>query len=327
MQIDATERSRYPDLAGAGRIADTMSGDGVSGPASWIILDVEGTLVPTAYVHTTLFDYARAGLRDWIIRNAGTPVGAEALDAVRRSAGLPGPAGLSRSAGLSGSAGPSESAGTTRSATADPADLDEIVTVLLDWTAQDRKDPALKAIQGFVWQEGYARGELRTPLFPDVPPALHRWRAAGYRLGIFSSGSVAAQQAVFSRTDAGDLRDLFVCHFDPQGVGSKRESAAYRAMSAGLTGVDRGRTGADDGQTGVDREWTGDGGRTGADDGRAGAGGRAMFLSDVPAELDAAAAAGWRTLGVARAGEPFGDADFGAHRVVRGLDRETGVDR
>ena len=41
-----------------------------------------------------------------------------------------------------------------------------------------------------------------------------------------------------------------------------------------------------------------------------------MFLSDVPAELHAAAAAGWQTVGVARDGEPFGDADFGPHRTV-----------
>ncbi|MFD0663183.1 hypothetical protein [Thermocatellispora tengchongensis] len=36
----------------------------------------------------------------------------------------------------------------------------------------------------------------------------------------------------------------------------------------------------------------------------------------MPAELDAAAAAGWRTIGVRRPGEPSENADFGAHPVV-----------
>jgi methionine salvage enolase-phosphatase E1 len=42
-----------------------------------------------------------------------------------------------------------------------------------------------------------------------------------------------------------------------------------------------------------------------------------LFLSDVPAELDATALAGWQTVGLARAGEPFADADFGPHRTIR----------
>lgn len=263
MKIDGAARLRFPDPADAGRIADAVSSDIVSGGPFWIILDVEGTLVPTDYVHATLFDYARAALPGWITRYADTPAGRDALAAVRRAAGLPGAAG--------------------------PA---EILAVLLAWIEEDRKEPALKTLQGFVWQQGYASGELRTPLFPDVLPALRRWQAAGHRLGIFSSGSVAAQRAVFSHTEAGDLRDLFASHFDPHGVGAKREPDAYRIMRARLTPV------GDDGPP--------------------------VFLSDVPAELDAALAAGWRTIGVARAGEPYGNADFGPHRVVRTFDTTTG---
>ena len=36
----------------------------------------------------------------------------------------------------------------------------------------------------------------------------------------------------------------------------------------------------------------------------------------MPAELDAAAEAGWVTVGLARSGEPQEDADFEAHPVV-----------
>ncbi|MEO6125213.1 MAG: acireductone synthase, partial [Ilumatobacteraceae bacterium] len=41
-----------------------------------------------------------------------------------------------------------------------------------------------------------------------------------------------------------------------------------------------------------------------------------LFLSDVPAELDAAAQAGWLTVGLRRNGEPYGEADFGSHHAV-----------
>lgn len=289
MKIDRGERLRFPGLGDAGHIADERSKDLVPDVPGWIILDVEGTLVPTDYVHTTLFDYARQALPGWIDRHANTPTGREALADVRRAAGLP-----------------------------DSAGANDVMTVLDTWIRQDRKEPALKVLQGFVWQQGYASGELRTPLFPDVLPALRRWRAAGHQLGIFSSGSVAAQHAVFSRTEAGDLRDLFAGHFDPRTVGAKRAPEAYHAMRARLTPV------------GVDAPGAAGAGRVASPGAPAVRSGAPVFLSDVPAELDAAAAAGWRTIGVARADEPYGTADFGPHPAVASLDglgRAEGVRR
>lgn len=115
---------------------------------------------------------------------------------------------------------------------------------------------------------------------------------AGAGLAVFSSGSVAGQIASFSNTTSGDLRGLFAHHFDTVNAGPKRERGSYAAIAQRLR--------ADAGQI--------------------------AFFSDVPAELDAAAAAGWQTVGVARGGEPFADADFGAHPVVSGFDQvELGV--
>ncbi len=45
-----------------------------------------------------------------------------------------------------------------------------------------------------------------------------------------------------------------------------------------------------------------------------------LFLTDLPAELDAAREAGWQVVGVRREGEPNAGADFGDHRVVASLD-------
>lgn len=166
-----------------------------------------------------------------------------------------------------------------------PADAstEKVVAVLHEWMDADRKAAPLKTLQGLIWQQGYADRELTTEYFPDVVPALRAWLDRGLHLAVFSSGSVAGQIASFSNTTEGDLRELFSKHFDTVNAGPKREARSYRAIAGGL------------------------GDPPAAD---------IVFLSDVPAELDAAAAAGWQTVGLARHGEPFAGEDFGAHRKV-----------
>ena len=164
----------------------------------------------------------------------------------------------------------------------DTAATADVVAVLHGWMAADQKIAPLKTLQGLIWQKGYADGDLTTELFPDVAPKLRLWHAAGRHLAVFSSGSVAGQVASFSRTTDGDLTSLFDRHFDTVNAGPKREAPSYQAIAAALP----------------------------ADPARV------VFFSDVPAELDAARAAGWQTVGVARPGEPFGDADFGPHQTI-----------
>jgi enolase-phosphatase E1 len=166
------------------------------------------------------------------------------------------------------------------------AGTDEVVAVLHGWMAADQKIAPLKTLQGLIWAKGYADGDLTTELFPDVAPKLRLWHGGGPRLAVFSSGSVAGQVASFSRTTDGDLTPLFAKHFDTVNAGPKREEPAYRAIAAAL-----------------DAEPS-----------------RIVFFSDVPAELDAARAAGWQTVGVARKGEPFGAASFGSHRTIGSFD-------
>ncbi len=225
--------------------------------ASWVVLDIEGTLAPTDQIHVVLYDYARPRLGPWIDEHPDDPEVAEAVGQIRRLGGLP------------------DSAGTR-----------ELVTVLHRWMDADQKITPLKTLQGLIWRRGYADGELTTALFPDVVPALKGWHGAGLDLAVFSSGSVAAQVASFSRTSGGDVRGFFARHFDTVNAGPKREAASYVSITKALGAAPA----------------------------------EVVFLSDVPAELDAAAEAGWQTVGVARAGEPYGDADFGPHRVVGSFD-------
>ncbi|TKK86479.1 acireductone synthase [Herbidospora galbida] len=160
------------------------------------------------------------------------------------------------------------------------ATTEETVAILHGWMDGDVKATPLKTLQGQIWAAGFANGELTAHFFPDVAPALRAWHAQGRHLAVFSSGAVSSQRPWFRHSADGDLSVLIEHHFDTVNAGPKRESASYERIAAAL----------------------------GTDD--------LLFLSDVPAELDAAAAAGWQAIGLRRPGEPSERADFGAHRVV-----------
>ncbi|WP_204040634.1 acireductone synthase [Acrocarpospora phusangensis] len=158
----------------------------------------------------------------------------------------------------------------------------ETVAILHGWMDGDVKATPLKTLQGRIWAAGFAGGELTAHFFADVPPALRAWHAEGRRLAVFSSGSVSSQRPWFAHSPDGDLSTLIERNFDTVNAGPKREPASYRRIAAALETPP----------------------------------GDVLFLSDVPAELDAAAAAGWRVTGVRRPGEPNEHARFGAHPVV-----------
>ena len=172
----------------------------------------------------------------------------------------------------------------TRALAGEPeADLDRAVAILQSWIAEDRKATPLKALQGLIWEEGFRSGALRAHLYPDAAAAIRRW-AQTHTVAIYSSGSVHAQRLYVRYSDAGDLSGCVKAHFDTT-TGPKRDSASYLAIAAALGH----------------------------------ASGDVVFLSDVVAELDAAAAAGFRTILVDR-DRP---ATAGTHRSVADFDGLT----
>ncbi|WP_031524802.1 acireductone synthase [Siccibacter colletis] len=145
------------------------------------------------------------------------------------------------------------------------ADTDTLIATLLRFMDEDRKSTALKALQGHIWRDGYLNGDFTGHLYPDVVPALQAWRARGIDLYVYSSGSVAAQKLLFGYSDAGDITSLFSGYFDTH-VGAKRDEQSYRNIAA---------------QIGAPAD-------------------SLLFLSDIHQELDAASAAGWRTVQLIR---------------------------
>lgn len=196
-----------------------------------ILTDIEGTTSSISFVKDVLYPYARAALPGFVRAHGQQPEVRRWLDQVAIE--------------------------ISASACQDAV----IVETLQGWIDQDRKHTALKVLQGLAWEAGYRDGDFTAPLYPDVAPALRAWHAAGHRLAVYSSGSVPAQQLLFSHTDAGDLTPLISAYFDTE-VGGKREADSYRSIAGQMTVAP----------------------------------GEIVFLSDVVAELDAARAAGLRTV-------------------------------
>jgi enolase-phosphatase E1 len=98
---------------------------------------------------------------------------------------------------------------------------------------RDSKAAPLKGLQGLIWEEGYASGELKSHVFPDVAHAFQRWHSQSVPIAIFSSGSVLAQRLLFAHTVEGDLTPMIEGYFDTT-TGPKRDPASYGAIARAM---------------------------------------------------------------------------------------------
>jgi len=195
-------------------------------PPAAVITDIEGTTTPIAFVRDTLFPFARARLGAALARPEAAAIAAEVG---RMVPGRP------------------------------------VLETLNRWMDEDAKVTPLKALQGQIWDAGYADGLLKGALYPDVTPALRRWVRAGLRLYVYSSGSVAAQKALFGHSVDGDITGFFNGFFDTN-IGGKKDFESYDRLCIGINVPPA----------------------------------EVLFLSDIEAELDAAAMAGLRTCQLVR---------------------------
>lgn len=106
---------------------------------------------------------------------------------------------------------------------------EEALACLLKWANEDRKLTPLKTLQGIIWKSAYESGAIQGHVYDDVPTALNQWRALGLKIGVFSSGSIAAQKLLFKYSTFGDLSIHFSNHFDTT-TGSKREEKTYEQI-------------------------------------------------------------------------------------------------
>ena len=181
-----------------------------------IVLDIEGTTTPIAFVYDVLFPFARAHLREFLQNPMNAAQLREPLQRLHEE--------LLVDADHDADHGPARAWDGGGGAAA------SYVEALMD---RDRKSPGLKLLQGLIWEDGYRAGVLKGEVFADVPPALQRWRDAGLDVAIYSSGSELAQQLIFGSTADGDLT-RFISRFFDTAVGAKGAPASYRRIAAEL---------------------------------------------------------------------------------------------
>ncbi len=168
----------------------------------FILTDIEGTTTSVSFVYEQLFPYFRNNIQQ--IKNLlHLEEVKEALEQTQKLA-------LDEGVEL--------------------GNIDDQIAQLLKWSLEDKKITPLKTLQGILWEAGYKSGEIKGHVYPDVAAALQYWKSNGIELGVFSSGSVAAQKLIFGYSESGDLTPNFSAYFDTK-TGGKREFETYRKIA------------------------------------------------------------------------------------------------
>ena len=167
--------------------------------------------------------------------------------------------------------------------------LNEVADQLIQWIDEDKKITSLKALQGMIWEQGYKNGDFKGHVYVDAEAGLKAWQQQGLKLYVYSSGSIYAQKLLFGYSDFGDMTPLFSGYFDTT-TGAKGDAESYRKIAAAI--------------------------QLPANE--------ILFLSDIETELDAARAAGMKTVWLLRNAafnvqadhqqvSTFSDIDIAAH--------------
>lgn len=221
-----------------------------------VLLDIEGTVSPVAFVYDVMFPFIRNNVESFLRENRHLAPVQEAIRLVGEDIGR------------------SDTQTWLNENGSEP--LSTVTTAVHQLMDRDAKVTGLKQLQGLIWKDGFDSGQLVAELFSDVLPKLKQWKSTGLDLYIYSSGSIGAQKLFFGHTTEGDLLSLFSGHFDTTS-GNKKEAGSYTCIAD---------------QIGV-------------------APSSICFVSDVVAELDAAAEAGMKTLL-----RPTGDIPDGPHPCI-----------
>ncbi len=209
-----------------------------------VLLDIEGTVAPITFVKDVLFPYSKEKIEEFLKENKNKPEIKKILKEVQEIEGR-------------------------------DLSLDEIVNILKKWIDEDRKITPLKDIQGYIWEEGFLSGKIKSPLYEDAYKKIKEWKEKGLPMYIYSSGSVKAQKLFFGHTEKGNLLGFFKGFFDTK-VGNKKSSDSYRKIAEKI---------------GLKPE-------------------EILFLSDNPEEIKAASEAGVKAIRVVRKGDAEYIQDF-----------------
>ena len=199
-----------------------------------ILTDIEGTTSSIDYVKTTMFDYSKKKLRDYLQSHWDQ----EHVKTIIKN--------LSKKLEKD-------------------VDIDLAVKTFEELIEKDIKDTSLKELQGHIWEEGFKNAELKGHIYEDAYLKLKELKEKGYKIFVYSSGSIKAQKLFFGHSSYGDITYLFDGFFDTT-MGSKKDPDSYLKI-ASIIGLDPKEI---------------------------------LFLSDIEDEINAAKKAGMKTCLVSR---------------------------
>ncbi|KAM5339424.1 enolase-phosphatase E1 isoform 2-T2 [Glossophaga mutica] len=213
----ALPTSRPISVVASGREMVVLS---VPAEVSVILLDIEGTTTPIAFVKDILFPYIKENVKEYLQTHWEEEECQQDVSLLRKQAeedsylvgAVPIPAASENGAD----------------------DLQQMIQAVVDnvcWQMSlDRKTTALKQLQGHMWRAAFTAGRVKAEFFEDVVPAVRKWREAGMKVYVYSSGSVEAQKLLFGYSTEGDILELIDGHFDTK-IGHKVESESYRKIA------------------------------------------------------------------------------------------------
>ena len=181
-----------------------------------VLLDIEGTTCPVSFVGDVLFPYAKQQMPGFLADQAENPIVQKLLNQVFEA--------------WDQDCDPQAASLRQRYCEKDSKAAVRYLWWLIE---NDRKLTPLKELQGLIWRQGYDQGLLKAPLYADVPEALGRWREAGLKLSVYSSGSINAQILLYQHSSHGDLSNLF-CHWFDTNIGNKKINKSYSKIAEAL---------------------------------------------------------------------------------------------
>ncbi len=167
------------------------------------LFDIEGTTTDINFVHNVLFPYSKEHLPHFIRQHQFENSIAKAISDVKE---------------------------TVHTEEGKNIEIEGVIETLVGWIEKDRKHPALKEVQGHIWDIGYSKNDFKGHVYPDVKSAFLKILENGSKIGIYSSGSVHAQKLIFGFSIDGDLTPYISYYFDTK-VGGKRETSSYLKIS------------------------------------------------------------------------------------------------
>nr|XP_033710934.1 enolase-phosphatase E1-like [Tursiops truncatus] len=188
-----------------------------------ILLDIESTTTPIAFVKDILFPYIKDNVKEYLQTHWEEEECQQGVNLLRKQA--------EEDSHLDGAVPIPAASGN---AVGDLQRMIQAVVVNECWQMSlDRKTTVLKHLQGHMWRAAFKSGSMKAEFFEDVVPAVRKWREVGMKVYIYSSGSVEAQKLLFGHSTEGDILELVDGHFGTE-IGHKVESESYRKIASSI---------------------------------------------------------------------------------------------